>query len=113
MKKHIALIVVAALTLGGLAFAGEPAPLSKLPKPAAIKKDEKSPGTVTFKHDTHVKMRAPDCTNCHPKMWSIRPGAKKPEIKHKQMKKGEYCGKCHESTKAFGLDECDKCHAAE
>jgi c(7)-type cytochrome triheme protein len=113
MGKHIALIVVAALAIGGLAFAGEPAPLTKLPKPAALKKDEKSPGTVLFKHDTHVKMRSPDCTTCHPKMWSIRPGAKKPEIKHKAMKKGEYCGRCHESTKAFGLDECDKCHASE
>ena len=114
MKNRIAVLVTIAAVLVGLgAWAGEPPPLSKLPKDTTLQKNEKSPGTVVFKHTTHVKPRAPDCTSCHPKMWPIRPGAKKPEIKHKAMKKGEYCGKCHQATQAFGLDECDKCHSSE
>jgi len=115
MKRRTIMVVLvgAGLLVGGLAVAADLPKLPNLPKAAALAKAEKSPGQVTFRHKTHVKPEAADCTVCHPKMWSMKKGAKKPEITHKAMKKGEYCGKCHEGKKAFGLDECDNCHASE
>ncbi|MGC4117668.1 MAG: cytochrome c3 family protein [Myxococcales bacterium] len=105
--------ILAALA-GIVAATALAAELPKLPKDIALPKAAKSPGVVTFKHTTHVKAESADCTSCHPKDWPMKPGAKKPEIKHKVMNKGELCGKCHADGKsAFNLEECDKCHASE
>lgn len=106
--------LLAALTVlvGAAAIAGEALP--KLPKDVALPKSEKSPGVVTFKHGTHVTPQSADCTTCHPTIWPMKAPAKRPEIKHKAMAKGEYCGKCHaDGQPAFNLEECDKCHASE
>ena len=105
--------IFAALTLlSGAGALG--ADLPRLPKDSQLPKAVKSPGIVTFKHTTHVKADSADCTACHPKDWPMKPGQKKPDIKHKAMAKGELCGKCHmDGKKAFNLEECEKCHAAE
>ncbi|MBI5548329.1 MAG: hypothetical protein HY901_30985 [Deltaproteobacteria bacterium] len=103
---------LASLLLTAAGLAAEKLP--KLPKDSTLPKAARSPGAVVFKHTTHVMPKAPDCTLCHPKMWPIRPGAKKPEIKHRAMEQGEYCGACHKQEKtAIGLDDCDKCHQSE
>jgi ferredoxin len=34
-------------------------------------------------------------------------------LRHARMKKGEQCGTCHNDEKAFGFDDCEKCHASE
>lgn len=73
-------------------------------------------GKVTFKHGTHVKLAAPDCTSCHPKLFKIIEKGKTADgapFKHARMKKGEQCGTCHNDEKAFGFDDCEKCHASE
>ena len=100
-----------ALPFAMVALAAE---LPKLPKDSQLPKATKSPGIVIFKHTTHVRPESADCTGCHPKDWPMKPGAKKPQIKHKAMDKGELCGKCHaEGKTAFNLEECEKCHASE
>jgi c(7)-type cytochrome triheme protein len=88
--------------------------LSKLPQDYKLPQSKKSPGVVTFKHQSHVKPDAADCTSCHPKLFKITEKGKTADgevIKHAKMKKGGQCGFCHDGTKSFGLDECEKCHA--
>jgi c(7)-type cytochrome triheme protein len=105
------IVAALALCLCAVALAAD---LPKLPKDSQLPKAPKSPGVVTFKHTTHVKAESADCTVCHPNDWSTKQGAKRPEIKHKAMAKGELCGKCHADGKqAFNLEECEKCHASE
>lgn len=105
------LVAALAAVVAATALAAE---LPKLPKDIALPKAAKSPGVVTFKHTTHVKPGNADCTACHPKDWPMKQGAKKPEIKHKAMNKGELCGKCHgEGKSSFDLEDCEKCHASE
>ena len=102
---------LALLAGAGALAAGE---LPKLPKPLKLPNSPKSPGEVTFKHSSHVDPEAADCTACHPGSWSIQPGARQPAITHQQMAQGKYCGRCHADGKAaFGLEECDNCHATE
>lgn len=109
-RTFVAVLVGATFLAGGAIAASK---LPNLPKDLTLPQDEESPGAVVFRHKTHVKAKDADCTVCHPSMWPIRPGGTKPKVTHKAMKKGEYCGKCHDGEKAFGLDECDSCHTSE
>ncbi len=110
-KALLTFLVGLAVCVGGVAVASD---LPNLPKDSALPKSDRSPGQVMFRHGTHVSPKAPDCTGCHtPKMWPMKKGARKPELSHKVMKRGELCGGCHEGERAFGLDECDRCHATE
>ena len=91
--------------------------LPNLPRDKPLPQSPDSPGVVTFRHTTHVDAGKPDCTTCHPKLFSItRNGtstASMPMIKHADMKSGKACGSCHDGTSAHGLDDCTTCHAQE
>lgn len=106
-------IVALGLALAGVA-AGQSLP--KLPKDFTLPKSAKSPGPVVFKHSSHIDAKAADCTSCHPKMFKITEAGKTADgqaLTHKVFKKGEQCGSCHNEKKAFGLDECERCHTSE
>lgn len=106
------LLAAAALALAVVAVAAEP----RLPGPLQLPKGDDSPGTVTFRHDSHVDAKKPSCTACHPKLFPMLKGSAlgKGAITHERMeKKGELCGSCHGKGKAafdFG-DACENCHA--
>lgn len=104
-------ILVAAL---GLAGAAPGQNLPKLPDALVLPQSPDSPGKVTFLHASHLGER-PDCTRCHPKLFSIvkRAGTQTtPErrITHKNMEQGRQCGACHNGKAAFGFDDCTACH---
>ncbi|HEX7615856.1 MAG TPA: c(7)-type cytochrome triheme domain-containing protein [Thermoanaerobaculia bacterium] len=101
------------LTLGltATALAGG---LPRLPKDRALRQGTDSPGVVTFRHATHVDGTKPDCTTCHPALFSILPPSATRAaltLKHADMEKGAACGKCHDGKSAHGFDDCATCHA--
>ena len=65
---------------------------------------------VIFHGDKHLK-RGIKCDECHNK--EMFPHKKKGAtiITMKAIKQGKLCGKCHNGTRAFGIDHhCDRCH---
>lgn len=105
------LIIVVAIGVGGGALGQD---LPKLPDGLTLQQSGDSPGKVTFLHASHIGDR-PDCTRCHPKLFSIvKQAAGKPaasrRITHASMEKGRQCGACHNGKTAFGFDDCTACH---
>jgi c(7)-type cytochrome triheme protein len=103
------LSVLAAAVLATAAFADG---VDKLPPDYSFKPSDGSPGKVTFSHSSHVDVKAPGCTRCHPKVFkTLEKGATADgqPIRHKVMEAGGQCGVCHGKT-AFGFDSCDLCH---
>jgi len=89
--------------------------LPNLPKDIAIPQSDGSPGVVVFRHEDHVDASQPDCTICHPKLFSIvkrtASSAAPAAIRHADMEKGKSCGSCHDGKVAHGLwDDCGTCH---
>lgn len=88
--------------------------LSNLPAPMAYPKQRKSPGVVTFRHETHVDPnKGPECAVCHDRLFEIlRDGTLDLEAVDKDaMEKGENCAVCHDGRQAFGLKRhCRECH---
>ncbi len=107
---RIILLVVAAIAVGGVVLGQN---LPKLPDALVLRQSGDSPGKVTFLHASHMGDR-PDCTRCHPKLFSIaRQGAAtgpSQKITHASMEKGRQCGACHNGKAAFGFDDCTACH---
>jgi len=101
----------------GLSAAAPGGSLPKLPKDKALPQSPDSPGAVTFRHTTHVDAVKPDCTTCHPKLFSITRNrastGSMPMIKHADMESGKACGSCHDGKNAHGMDDCTTCHAQE
>jgi c(7)-type cytochrome triheme protein len=115
MRSRTLKMLLACLTLG-LSAGALAEGLTRLPQDFKLPQSKKSPGVVTFKHASHVKADAADCTVCHPKLFKITEKGQTADgevIKHARMKKGGQCGFCHNGDKAFDLDECEKCHAEE
>jgi c(7)-type cytochrome triheme protein len=97
-----------------LASAALGANLHKLPAEFAFPPGDGSPGTVTFRHESHVDLARPGsaCVACHPARFAILEkgrAAGLPAIKHEAMEKGQACGACH-GKQAFGFEACDLCH---
>lgn len=66
---------------------------------------------VSFSHVKHVG-RGFACDACHPAVFAMQRGmadAKK-ELNMKSIYEGRYCGVCHDTKKAFGLEKCSGCH---
>lgn len=105
-------ILVLGLSAGALG-----ARLPNLPKDRPLPQGPDSPGVVTFRHTTHVDAGKPDCTTCHPKLFSITRNRASTGsmalIKHGDMESGKACGSCHDGKSAHGLDDCTTCHAQE
>jgi c(7)-type cytochrome triheme protein len=85
----------------------------RLPQDYPIARGEGSPGQVTFSHQSHVDLRKPDCTACHPSLFKIlvkgTPADGGP-MGHAAMERGRQCGACHNGKTTFGLDNCALCH---
>lgn len=65
-------------------------------------------GPVVFPHDMHK--RNLKCGDCHPNIFKDQRKAN--DISMKKNMDGQFCGSanCHNSTKAFPLFQCEKCH---
>jgi c(7)-type cytochrome triheme protein len=68
-------------------------------------------GKVIFSGDTHGVKQGMKCNECHPKPFAMKKGAFK--MTKEDHGKPEYCGICHDGTKAFSQSaeaDCGKCH---
>jgi c(7)-type cytochrome triheme protein len=96
------LVTTTALAGGGI---------KKMPADLALPQSGDSPGKVTFAHTTHVDESKPDCTVCHPRLFSIlKTQSADRRIVHARMEKGAQCGACHNGKTAFKMDDCGNCH---
>ena len=60
-----------------------------------------------FAHWTHrIRYR---CSACHPALFEARIGAD--TLRMADIQAGEACGACHNGQAAFGIIQCDRCHA--
>ena len=104
--KGIRLFLAAALiaALCPAAFAGDDIMLGS--KSQSMKKA--GVGAVKFPHTFHKKKLK--CGACHPGIFADKLGAN--DISMKKNMDGKFCGSanCHNSTKAFPLYECVRCH---
>jgi len=65
-------------------------------------------GPAIFPHDSHEKKVK--CKVCHPTIFKEKRGAN--DITMKKNMEGQFCGSpnCHNSSQAFPLFQCKKCH---
>ncbi|MCK4738651.1 MAG: hypothetical protein KAT46_01760 [Deltaproteobacteria bacterium] len=63
-------------------------------------------GPVIFSHTTHENTIK--CAECHPDIFIEKRGAN--DMSMKKNMDGEHCGACHDSTVAFPMYQCSKCH---
>lgn len=64
-------------------------------------------GKVVFNGQTHADAGG-KCPDCHPKLFPMKTGSVKITAPHPA---GEFCGACHDGTKAFNQEgNCEKCH---
>ena len=67
-------------------------------------------GKVTFDGKVHAD-KGLKCDACHPKLFKMKKGEDK--VTMAAINKGEFCGACHDGTKAFKASDpktCNKCH---
>ncbi|MFQ5449923.1 MAG: c(7)-type cytochrome triheme domain-containing protein [Nitrospinaceae bacterium] len=76
-------------------------------------KDTKKFKHVLFSHEKHLKA-GNKCENCHEKIFHKKKGSNDKEnaITMKVIKKGKFCGTCHNGETAFNVTGpyCKKCH---
>lgn len=73
---------------------------------------------AVFSHKKHLLRENLKCTQCHPKIFIMKVGDKNNVRRSKaftmaNMRKGKYCGTCHNGKKAFSvadLSSCKRCH---
>lgn len=72
--------------------------------------------TAVFSHQKHTEREKLKCIECHPKVFIMKVGkdvVKRGQLSMEDMKKGKYCGNCHNGDKAFSVDSpdhCKRCH---
>jgi c(7)-type cytochrome triheme protein len=87
--------------------------MSQMPVPKDFSYETKPMASVTFSHDGHVNQKKLQCTECHTKPFQMKQGAASPDMTMAKLNEGQYCGKCHNGTKAFSTKDaaaCTKCH---
>ena len=113
-RFHTAPAVMALAGVTLCAAAPSAQSLNRLPAGLVLQRSADSPGQVTFLHETHVDPARPDCTTCHPRLFSILEqgrNAKQLPIVHAEMEKGRQCGACHDGKRASAIeDDCTHCH---
>ena len=73
-------------------------------------KDTKSFAPVVFNHDTH---KSAGCGDCHDVLFKKKAGSTDEgnALTMKALRKGKYCGSCHDGKQAFSASKnCKKCH---
>ena len=85
--------------------------------PEDIAMTEPDTSTVAvFSHKKHTERERLKCIECHPNVFIMKVGknvVKKGQLTMAEMKKGKYCGNCHNGHKAFSVTDitsCKRCH---
>jgi len=93
-----------------------PALGAEIPVPKDFSYEETKPlGPVPFSHKFHVTEKKLQCPECHvkPKLFEMKKLAASPQMKMANLNEGEFCGTCHNGTKAFATKDakaCARCH---
>jgi c(7)-type cytochrome triheme protein len=89
----------------------------RFPKKDLIFSETGNQPHVVFNHEKHVVGKKLKCTKCHTKIFQMKAGRtakKKGKLTMAAMRKGQFCGACHNGTKAFSVKEedknCARCH---
>ena len=75
-------------------------------------KDTKSFAPVVFSHKNH-KSAGLGCANCHDVLFKKQRGIndRGNALTMEALRKGEYCGSCHNGEQAFSVNKnCKQCH---
>lgn len=75
-------------------------------------KDTRRFAPVLFSHQKHLSA-GNQCADCHDQIFQKKKGSTDVNnaLTMKVMKKGKYCGSCHNGRKAFSVRKsCKKCH---
>lgn len=64
-------------------------------------------GQVLFSHEKHLA-KGLECKNCHATLFGYGRSATK--VTMDGMRAGRSCGGCHNGSKAFSSEQCDRCH---
>lgn len=105
------------LLLGILSFWLASSPVTgQVPIPPDFSYEDTKPLTpVPFSHKLHVTEKKLQCPDCHtkPKLFEMKKLAASPKMKMANLNEGEFCGNCHNGTKAFATKDakvCARCH---
>ena len=75
-------------------------------------KDTKKFAPAIFSHDKHSQA-GNQCTDCHDSIFQKKTGSSDSDkaLNKRSMKRGKFCGACHDGEKAFSIKStCKKCH---
>jgi c(7)-type cytochrome triheme protein len=106
VRKILALLILSTLAFPAFATSGE-----KHGGDIWFKNTKKF-APVLFSHDKHVQA-GNSCTDCHDKIFKKEMGTTDigNTMTMRALKKGEFCGSCHDGQKAFSVKtSCKKCH---
>ena len=112
--KQICLTAAMGLFASIVLWLGAVPAMGQVPVPPDFSYGEKNPlGAVPFSHKFHVTEKKLACPDCHTKIFQMKKMAAAPQLKMKALNDGEFCGKCHDGTKAFATKDaksCNRCH---
>ena len=78
----------------------------RFPADVTFERGEGSPGTVTFRHLSHVDAGSPECASCHTAGFSLLGGGERAKKSPTGvMHDGAHCGRCHDAGQ-----DCGSCH---
>ena len=78
--------------------------------------DAEGKTAAVFSHKKHTSREKLKCIECHPRIFIMKVDdkvVKQGNLTMEEMKKGKYCGNCHDGTKAFSVSDvqsCRRCH---
>ncbi len=86
----------------------------KIPIPRGFSYVETKPlPPVPFSHDLHVTQKQLQCRECHTNIFQMKKHVASPDMTMAKLNEGQFCGACHNGTRAFATKEfqfCAKCH---
>lgn len=103
------------ILLAGVVFGWVTNPvMGQLPIPEDFSYTETKPlSAVPFSHKLHVTERKLTCQECHTNIFQMKKHVASPAMTMAKLNEGQFCGACHNGTRAFATKEfqsCVKCH---
>jgi c(7)-type cytochrome triheme protein len=77
---------------------------SGVPGPIVYARSQASPGPVTFRHGSHLRGGG-SCASCHPQTFAMKALAVPAAAMHERAA----CGRCHNGTTEFGVEDAEQC----
>lgn len=110
--EWLLLNVMALFAAGWIGLGGAPVVHAGDAPGKIVFKDTKSFAPVVFDHAKH-KESGLGCGDCHDALFQKKEGSADADnaLTMKALRKGKYCGACHDGKKAFTASKnCKKCH---